>query len=108
MSKSRSKRLRKKLHVDEFQEFGFTLSFSLKNALDAEPLEAFTDEFISDAIENNGLVYGGGVGQESCGFVALDKRGSVTDAQIAKLKSWLQAQSNVTNIEFGTLVDAWV
>lgn len=108
MCKVRSKRLRKKLHVGEFQEFGLTLSFSLKDDLDAEALEAFTDEFILEAIENNCLVYGGGVGKESCGFVALEGRGSVTDAHIAKLKSWLQAQSNVKNIEFGALLDAWV
>lgn len=61
-----------------------------------------------EAIENNGLVYGGGFGKEYCGFVALEGRGSVTDAHIAKLKSWLQAQSNVTNVEMGALVDAWV
>lgn len=108
MSKSRSKRLRKKLHVDEFQEFGFNLSFSLKESLAAEALEAFIDEFLLSAIERNGMVYGGGVGQEFCGFVALDKRGSVTDAHIAKVKNWLQAQSNVTKVEFGVLVDAWI
>lgn len=108
MSKSRSKRLRKKLHIGEFQELGLNLSFSLKDVLDAEALEAFADEFIFEAIENNGLVYGGCVGKESCGFVALEVRGSVTDVHIAKLKSWLQAKSNVTNIEIGALVDAWV
>jgi uncharacterized protein len=108
VSKNRSKRLRKKLHIGEFQEFGLNLSFSLKDALEAEALDTFIDEFILEAIENNGLVYGGGVGNETCGFVALEGQGSVTDAHIAKLKSWLQAQSNVTNIEIGALVDAWV
>lgn len=108
LSKNRSKRLRKKLHIDEFQEFGFNLSFSLKDDLDAESLEAFVDEFILDAIENNGLVFGGGFNKNLNGFVALEKRGSVTDSHIEKVKSWLQSKSNVTNIEFGELVDAWI
>jgi hypothetical protein len=30
----------------------------------------------------------------------------MADAHIAKLKRWLQAQSNVMNIEMGALVDA--
>lgn len=94
--------------MDEFQEFVFNLSFSLKDDFPTQALEAFIDEFILDAIENNGLVYGGGIGQEFNGFIALDKRGSVADSHIAKVKSWLQAQSNVTNVEFGALVDAWV
>ena len=46
LSKIRSKRLRKKLHLGDFQEFGLNLSFSLKDDLDAEALEAFADEFI--------------------------------------------------------------
>ncbi|MDP3306981.1 YggL family protein [Methylotenera sp.] len=108
MSKNRSKRLRKKLHIGEFQELGFHLSFSLKDELDAESLEAFIDEFILHAIENNGLVFGGGFNEELNGFVALEKKGSVTDFHLAKIKVWLDSQPSVINIKFGELVDSWV
>ncbi len=108
LNKSRSKRLRKKLRIDEFQELGFNLSVSLKDDLDAESLEAFVDEFIFEAIENNGLVFGGGFNKDLSGFAALEKRGSVTVSHVAKVKSWLDSQPCVTNIRFGELVDAWV
>lgn len=86
----------------------FHLSFSLKDELDAESLEAFIDEFILHAIENNGLVFGGGFNEELNGFVALEKRGSVTDSHIAKIKIWLDSKPNIINIKFGELVDSWV
>lgn len=108
MSKNRSKRLRKKLRIDEFQEFGFSLTVSLKDDLDAKSLEIFVDEFIFEAIENNGLVFGGGFNKDLNGFVALEKRGSVTVSHVAKVKSWLDSQPCVTNIRFGELVDAWI
>lgn len=83
LNKSRSKRLRKKLRIDEFQELGFNLSVSLKDDLDAESLEAFVDEFIFEAIENNGLVFGGGFNKDLSGFAALEKRGSVTVSHVS-------------------------
>ena len=53
------KRLRKKLHKGEFQEFGFNLEFDLKETND-EDFDKFLDDFIRDAIEGNGLECGGG------------------------------------------------
>jgi uncharacterized protein YggL (DUF469 family) len=107
MSKSRSRRLRKKLHLDEFQEFGFEISFSLPENLDSEELNDFFDQFITEAIENNGLVFGGGIGGNSEGFVTLGKRGSATEEHRERVKSWLSAHPLVADIQVGGLVDAW-
>ncbi len=51
MSHHRSRRLRKKLHIDEFQELGFEVAFRLRDGLSADEMGAFWDAFIGDAIE---------------------------------------------------------
>ena len=45
-NKSRSRRLRKKLHIGEFQELGFSFETVLARALDAEAKEACMDAFL--------------------------------------------------------------
>lgn len=53
-AKHRSRRLRKKLRVGEFQEIGFEASFQLRQELPKEELENLWDAFILEAIEWNG------------------------------------------------------
>jgi uncharacterized protein YggL (DUF469 family) len=114
MSKSRSKRLRKKLHVSEFQEFGFLISFILPENLDYEARDGFFDRFIAEAIEDNGLSFGGGIGggvgsRDVGGFVtALGRQGGTTDEHRTLVRSWLAAQPGVAGIQVGELADAWV
>lgn len=107
MPKIRSKRLRKKLHVDEFQEFGFSISFTLPQNLDNETLDILFDRFI-DVIEYYGLLFGGGIGPNSEGFVTLDKRGNATEEHREFVRKWLASHPFVSDIQIGELVDAWV
>ena len=51
-SRSRSRRLRKKLKIEEFQELCFTFEFTAE--LNHEELDIFTDQLI-DLVEDNGL-----------------------------------------------------
>lgn len=98
-SKSRSGRLRKKLHVGEFHEFGFSISFSLPENLESKALDAFVDEFLAEAIGNNSLKFCGGFGGgDSGGFATLDKRGGSPGDRGALVRSWLAAHHRVTNI----------
>lgn len=55
MATNRSRRLRKKLCVDEFQELGFELNFHYKEGVDADAVNAFMLRFIDQAIEANEL-----------------------------------------------------
>ena len=56
MAKTRSRRLRKKLHVGEFQQLGFLVEAELaKNADD----EALVDSFLVQAIAPRNLSFGG-------------------------------------------------
>jgi uncharacterized protein YggL (DUF469 family) len=66
------KRLRKKKHLGEFQEFGVELTPTLHVGVD---VFTFLDDFLCDAVEANQLQFGGGGGgQEFSGFVELGRR----------------------------------
>lgn len=51
------KRLRKKKHVGEFTEYGIEISIKFNSNIDSDQ---FLDDFIENAIERNGLLFGGG------------------------------------------------
>lgn len=104
MAKNRSRRLRKKLCVDEFQELGCELSLTYKEGLDLNALQDFLDAFIVEAIEGNGLGY---VGGEDYGFVCLAKRGSVNEEQRTALEAWLKGRSELAEFNLSPLVDVW-
>jgi hypothetical protein len=98
---TRSRRLRKKLHVDEFREDGFRVRFTL-HALSAAEAHRFWDDLLAEAIEVHGLTWGGG----EDGFV-MPARGSATDAHREAVRAWLAARPEVASVDVGPLVDAW-
>lgn len=104
MSKHRARRIRKKLRLGEFQEFGFNLSFRLRDGLAEDEQVHFWDAFILDAIERNGLAYGGG---DSDGFACAWGRGSADESHRERVRDWLAARPEVVSVEVGPLVDAW-
>lgn len=104
MATNRSRRLRKKLCVDEFQELGFELSFQYKERQVPEAIEAFMQRFVADVVEPNGMVYGG---CDEYGFICLAHRGSVNEEQRAIVEAWLQQQSELASFTVGQLMDAW-
>jgi uncharacterized protein YggL (DUF469 family) len=103
MAKHRTRRLRKKLHVGEFRQFGFEVSFRLPEQLSESDLASFWDRFILEAIEANGLAYGGG----TSGFATGWGRATATDDHRQFVISWLAAQPEVSSVVTGELIDAW-
>lgn len=102
------KRLRKKRHLGEFQEFGFTVSWKMKSNLNDEEYNQFWDRFIKEAIEANGLSFGGGIGpDEGEGFVANMGGGSATDEHRAIVQEWLTQDPDVAECRVEPLRDAW-
>jgi uncharacterized protein len=102
------KRLRKKLHRGEFQELGFEVCFRVADDISDEAFDGIVDPFISQAIEANGLLCGGGGKKPEWGvFVTLDRRGSATEAHRQAVQRWLTARPEVKEIRVGPLVDAW-
>lgn len=103
MATNRSRRLRKKLCVDEFQELGFELNLNYPDDQSDAAIEAFLDQFI-DMLDANGLGY---VGGDDYGLVCLAKRGSVSEAQRAAVDSWLKGRSELGSFEISPLLDVW-
>ncbi|RJX82683.1 YggL family protein [Pseudomonas sp. LS-2] len=104
MATNRSRRLRKKLCVDEFQELGFELNLEFKEDLGEEDIDGFLDAFLTEAMDANDLDY---VGGDDYGLVCSAKRGSVTEEQRATVEAWLKGRSEVTKVEVSPLLDAW-
>lgn len=101
------KRLRKKLRTGEFKEMGFYVRFRLPEDISEVELDTVLDHFIDDAIEVNGLEYGGGGDTEWEGFVTLNRRGSVTEDQRGKVIAWLSGNPRIIEHEVSELMDAW-
>jgi len=102
--RKRNRRLRKKLHLGEFQQLGFEVSITLKPDLGIDALDRLLDEFILDAIEKNELAFGGGT---DGGFITTWKRGSASEAHRAAVENWLSHRPEVVSVTLGPLVDAW-
>lgn len=102
------KRLRKKLHLGEFQEFGFTLTIKFAEENTNEGLDAFVEALLDEVIDPNGLDFaGGGDRFDFSGFVVLAARGSATEEHRALTNAWLEKRDEVTSFEVSELVDAW-
>jgi uncharacterized protein YggL (DUF469 family) len=101
------KRLRKKKHVGEFREFGFTVRATLRDQVRPAERDSFFDRWI-DAVEGRGLSFGGGAaGTAFQGFVALARRGSATDEDRHAVSSFLAGDIAVETHQVDDLVDAW-
>lgn len=100
----RSRRLRKKLHLDEFQELGFDVETVLKEPLAGPAEESLLIAFVEGVIESRGLIYGGSV---TCGYVCKAGGGSATEEDRAAVRGWLEARDEVASVTVKELSDAW-
>lgn len=104
MAKNRSRRLRKKLYIDEFIVYGFSVSCDL--SIDkASEYDVFIDEFI-DFVEARNLIIGGGASHSKfdCFVVAEGRYDSATEDDRAAIETWFTNKPECTNIEVSALV----
>lgn len=112
-SPHRSRRLRKKLFIEEFQQFGFHVGFQLDPGLSNSQLDQLHDRFIIEAIEGNSLSCGGGGSRTELHFYVLGSGPShhlvsATEGQRAAVMDWLAANRDQGVIDFAasSLMDA--
>jgi uncharacterized protein YggL (DUF469 family) len=86
---------------------GFEVQFRVAADMSEAAFDAFIDAFLEQAIEANGLVFGGGGSREWKGFVTPGRRGSATDGHRQLVQRWLQSRSQIVGYQVGLLVDAW-
>ncbi|PJJ97069.1 hypothetical protein CO611_06900 [Lysobacteraceae bacterium NML03-0222] len=101
----RSRRLRKKLRLGEFQELGFSCPVTLVETLSEEANDAFLDRFLAEAIEANNLAFGGGWDYNY--IVRWEYRESVSEELRQKVIDWLCAQPEIKDVHPSPLTDAW-
>lgn len=98
------RRLRKKLHLEEFaiKGFEFTCRIAQGNQIDA-----FFDALVEVIEANNLWIDGSGSEEEFIGYVTSGERyGSVTDAEKDTISKWLNAFAGIENVEVFEMTDA--
>ncbi|MCX8642419.1 MULTISPECIES: YggL family protein [unclassified Gilliamella] len=103
---NRSRRLRKKLHIEEFKELGFTVSWSFDEGTSEETIDSVVDQFIIEAIQANGLAYEGSGYLSWQGIICTQKLGNCTDENRDVVTKWLE-NHGLKNVKTSELIDIW-
>lgn len=103
-TRRRSRRQRKKMRIDEFQELGFEYQLELKAPLEPQAQEALMDRFVRDLLAPRNLAAAGWVSE---GFVTAFDRGSASDDDRQATQAWFAAQPEVAEATVSALKDAW-
>lgn len=104
MTTRHNHRQRKKLHIGEYKELGFTVEIQFVEGLSDAAQDAFLDAFVGQVIEVRKLMYGGSF---SYGFVCRDTRADASEEDRTTVREWLAQRSEVQSASVSELVDAW-
>ncbi|WP_159565945.1 YggL family protein [Budvicia diplopodorum] len=104
MAQQRSRRLRKKMRLDEFQEIGFMVSWEFPEGTTVEKVDAAIDRFISEVFEAHDLSFEGGGYLQWDGLVCLQKIGKCTEEHRAVVSKWLES-NGMNNVKSSELMD---
>lgn len=106
MAKNRSRRLRKKMHIDEFQEIGFSVAWRFPQGTSEEHIDKTVDSLIIEVIEPNGLAFDGSGYLEWEGLVCTQEIGKCTEAHQALVRKWLE-EHKCEDVRMSDLFDVW-
>jgi len=106
MATNRSRRLRKKLYLDEFKVLGFAFSCRL-DLMTQDEFDPIIDEFLG-YIEDRNLVMGGGADTKTFdGFIVPERRyDSATEEDRTAVEQWLSNHRSCFDVIVGPLIDA--
>lgn len=106
MATQRSRRLRKKMHIDEFQELGFSIAFAFPEGTSEETIDSTVDALINEAIDPNGLAFDGSGYLQWEGLICLQQTGKCTEEHRELVRKWLEDRK-LNNIQVTELFDVW-
>lgn len=106
MDVKRSRRLRKKLYVNEYTVYGFEVTVNFTD-IDEATLDTFLDTVV-DFVESTNLIIGGGGGVDvfDAFIYSKERYGSATEEDRNLIAEWFNAQAIVSSVDVGELVDA--
>ncbi len=105
MHSRKSRRLRKKLYLDEFASMGVELVCTLTCQNESE-LDVIMDDFVAYTATLNLCIGGGGDLNSFEGFISSQERyGSVSESDLTSITHWLKDQNIVSEFKLGQLVD---
>jgi uncharacterized protein YggL (DUF469 family) len=103
MAKNRSRRLRKKMHIEEFQEV-FSVAWRFPEGTSVEQIDQDVDAFINDVIEPNKLAFDGS------GYLAWEglicTRKWVNAPKNIRRCKWLE-DHKLEDVRVSELFDVW-
>ncbi|GAB3498064.1 YggL family protein [Curvibacter fontanus] len=103
VNKRRSRRLRKKLRIAEFQQLGFDYSIVWSQLPTVSQQDRFINGFLEEIIVARDLLLGGGCTEGAIVGAVQNPTELDRDAVL----SWLRAIPGVVKVHVGPLVDAW-
>jgi hypothetical protein len=103
VNKRRSRRLRKKLRIAEFQQLGFDYSIVWSQLPTVSQQDRFINGFLEEIIVARDLLLGGGCTEGA--IVGAAKNPTELDREAAR--SWLRAFPGVVGVHVGPLIDVW-
>lgn len=102
----RNRRLRKKLHLEEFAILGFEFSFTLASTT-GEDYEQFFNSFTEFATNQDMYITLGNDNELFEGAVtSADRYGNATEENRAAMEAMLKSHAIVSEVKIGALVDA--
>lgn len=106
MATQRSRRLRKKMHIDEFQEVGFSVAWTFPEGSSETLIDETVDAFIAEVIAPNKLAFDGSGYLSWEGLVCMEETGKCTPEHQALVRQWLEGR-NLTQVRTSELFDIW-
>ncbi len=103
-NRRRSTRLRKKLRIGEFQEFGFAFEADLDESFSPDAIEKAVHAFLEECVEPRNLGLGGWLGS---GYLQSMSRHSATDEDREAVRAWLVKRPEVKAVRVTPLSDCW-
>ncbi len=106
MAKNRSRRLRKKIHIDELQDLGYSVASRFPEGPAEEQSDKTVDDFINEVIEPKKLAFDGSGYLAWEGLICMQEIVKCTEEHQAIVRKWLE-ERKLEEVRTSELFDVW-